>query len=91
MDMDYHIVFNSDGTYRCDVPWKDDDNAGLPDWFFDENCISFEVTTAEDKVEWAPAMGPAPVWTAKFSEFSAPRIPCGDMWRAFSEWFYATY
>lgn len=85
--MDFHRVLNAEGAFVADVPWQDDDNGGLPEWFFDGEYIAFEVTLATDTVEWVPAVGPAPVWKGKFSEYATNTA----MMTAFKAWAAAVY
>lgn len=89
----FHRVFSGDEFIK-DVPWKDDPNDGLPDWFFlgaftgqKGQFYSFEIDLSKDTVEWAPAMGPAPIWQEKFSKFKSNK----DMLKAFNKWGKENY
>jgi len=78
--------------FIAEVPLKshdEDSNAGLPDWFFENEgqhaYINLEVDVAKDEVQWWPPCGPAPHWTAKWSEVKESPI------KPFMVWYEATY
>jgi hypothetical protein len=75
---------------------KDDDNAGLPDWFFETTVLTnetesfydnFECDLSKDTVEWIPAIGPAPCWEGKISDYET----FDDLYAAFYKWLGETY
>lgn len=89
----FHRVFKltnklASGSVRVkDIPWQDNDNEGLPNWFFEGAFFSFTVDTDHDLVEWIPECGPSPCWEAKFSSFADDEA----MLQAWDSWVRATY
>jgi len=91
----FHHIFNGFGTHMLDLPWADDDNGGLPEWYFTEHCnfdnkndwVSILVDLEKDTVEWIPACGPAPCWEAKYSTFANT----DELWASFLKWNKANY
>ena len=83
----FHHVFSLNGVHIVDIPWQDDDNGGLPEWYFDNNWTHMTVDLTTDKVEWIPAVGPAPYWGTKYSQFATT----DQLWDAFFKWNKATY
>lgn len=59
---------------------KDDPNSGLPMWYFEGKFFHLEVDAAADTVQWWPEMGPAPHWTAKWSEVEADPVTPLKAW-----------
>lgn len=84
----FHLVFNCCGVFYTAIPWQDDDNGGLPEWFFEgDHNTALEVDLSKNQVEWIPAVGPAPVWRAKFSEFGTT----DQLWGTFANWYRQNY
>jgi hypothetical protein len=83
----FHLIYNHHGVFIGEVPWEDDDNHGLPEWFFSMDYNNLEVDLAGDRVSWTPAMGPAPCWEDRFSKYSNT----DDLWSGFHSWYRVTY
>lgn len=81
-----HLIYGSTGALTAEVPFvSTDPDTGLPAWFFEGEFVNFEVDREADKVEWIPAMGPAPCWKAKFSEVA------GDLFNEWNRWAKEVY
>ena len=83
----YRIYDVHTGRHIQEVPLvPDDPNHGLPDWFFDrDDVVELEVDRERDTVEWWPGIGPAPHWSARWSEVETdPTTPL-------REWYRRTY
>lgn len=83
----FHRIFSPLGEYITDVPWVDNEDGGLPQWFFELNLIAIEVDIEKDTVEWIPAIGPAPCWKDKFSRFSNN----AELFKTFEVWAKEMY
>jgi hypothetical protein len=104
-----HLIFRKNvagkWTLDCVLPYiETDGNHGLPDRFFDlemkdgNQIINFEVDVNLDKLEWWPAIGPAPHWSVKWSDFAAGSVNLNDgftfvggIMEAFEKWMKETY
>lgn len=84
----YEVIDASkrEAIFKYKVPYDEKDgDHGLPSSFFkNERMIHFEVTA--DKIEWCPAMGPAPCWLVNRAFDNE-----AEMLNAFFAWFEATY
>ena len=77
-----------DMKFLYEIPFdQDDPNQGLPAEFFEGKKTNFEIDRETDIVEWVPAMGPAPIWTAKYSDFKDD----AEMLRAWEAWAEETF
>ena len=83
----HHRIFTPMGRFVETVPWIDDDNGGLPDWFFEGNFVSLEVDEETNVVEFVPAVGPAPVWRSDIRRYPTNE----ELWSVFTKWFRENY
>ena len=85
--MKEHRIFDFQGKFVTTLPWIDDENEGLPDWYFNGDFMTITVDTVADKVEFVPAMGPAPCW-----EDQASKYPTNEaLFAGFAAWHERTY
>ena len=85
----YWRIF-SKGHHVVDIPVNENDprgNGGLPCWYFEGEFVSLEINFRDDTVEWVPAVGPAPTWEVKLSEFKDNT----ELYRAFNQWAIQTH
>jgi hypothetical protein len=98
----YNILTNGKGVFqRAFVYLPDDPNHGVPvdDRYFTqmfrdggETVILFEYDDQSGRLEWWPAMGPAPHWSVQHVQF---RMACDVMtpqtFQDFLEWCRENY
>jgi hypothetical protein len=83
----FHLVMTGGGDLIAVVPWRDDPNHGLPDWFFDNAYVDMTVDLEKDTIEWVPECGPAPCWEAPVSSFASTKAMF-DAWHAWARKMY---
>ena len=93
-----HLIFGlapgGEPAPVCVVPWADDNNRGLPDWYFglrpdglySQVCFD-SVQLRDGQLEWSPACGPAPCWAALGCEFASAE----EVLAALSAWMRENY
>jgi len=79
-------IFIDTGTFITDVPWVDNDDGGLPEWYFElQNTVAILIDG--NNAEWVPAIGPAPFWKSDI----AGSLSRDAMFKMFNEWMKDTY
>lgn len=64
-----------------------DGNHGIPEDYFEKEYVFIEVIPSEDRVEWVPDMGPAPIWHHTYSVFA----DYDAMFNTFNAWVLETF